>query len=159
MKETIKAGKQNMKNESRPYNTYSYYMTLPIIYIVLMVITFLGFDIGSTAGYVLFLLTVFAHIGASKLKLVSGRKHVAPILLYAANLISLLLIPLLFFNLSSSGGEDTYFILLGLIVMPLQLLMIVFFFISANDIKKAYPSMKQDAKSSREEYLTIKKSR
>ncbi|WP_242550161.1 MULTISPECIES: hypothetical protein [Enterococcus] len=159
MKETLKAAKQKMKNESRPYNTYSYYLTLPIIYIVLLVLSFLGFDIGRTVGNVLFVLTIFAHIGAGKLKLISKRKHVAPSLLYAANIISLLLIPLLLFDLTSGGAGDTYFGLLGLVVLPIQILMIVFFFISANDIKKAYPTMKEDAKSSREEYLMAKKSK
>lgn len=158
MKETLKAAKQKMKNDSRPYNTYSYYLGLPIIFTALMVIAFLGFDIGGTVGNVLFVFTIFAHIGANKLKLVSGRKHVAPILLYAANIISLLLSPLLFLDFTNGGSGETYFVFLGLIAIPIQILMIIFFFISANDIKKAYPTMKQDAKISREDYLMIKKS-
>lgn len=82
----------------------------------------------------------------------------APILFYASNIISLLLIPLLFSDFTGGGTGETYFMLIGLILTPIQLLMIVFFFISANDIKKAYPTMKDDAKTAREDYLRTKKS-
>ena len=81
----------------------------------------------------------------------------APSILYVSNIISLLLIPVLFSDIQQGGFGDTYFVLLGLILIPLQLLMIIFFFISAADIKRAYPTMKQDAKSSRAEYLKLKK--
>ncbi|MBX8935564.1 hypothetical protein [Enterococcus gilvus] len=158
MKEKLKAAKQKMKNDSRPYNTYGYYLGLPIIFIVLMIIPFLGIDIGRTAGHVLFVFTILAHIGASKLKLVSRRKHVAPSLLYFSNIVSLLLIPIIFLDFTRGGAGETYFVILGLILTPIQILMIIFFFISANDIKKAYPTMKQDARISREDYLMIKKS-
>lgn len=158
MKETLKEAKQEMKNESRPYTTYSYYLGIPITFIILFIIGVLEIDIGNTAGHILFFLTILAHIGASKLKLVSGRKHVAPILLYAANILSLLLIPLLFMDFTNGGTGDVYFGLLGLLLIPIQLVMIIFFFLSANDIKKAYPTMKEDAKNARANYLMIKKS-
>lgn len=159
MKETLKAAKQKMKNDSRAYNTYGYYLSLPILFIALIVLSFLGIDMGRTAGQILFIFTILAHVEVRKLKLVSKRKYVAPSLLYASNIVSLLLIPLLIADFSQGGFGDTYFVLLGLILTPIQLLMIIFFFISAADIKRAYPTMKQDAKNSRAEYLLIKKSK
>lgn len=147
-----------MKNVSRPYTTYGYYLGIPIAFITLMVLSTLGVDHGNT-GTLLFIFTIYANINAKKLRLVSKRKYVAPVLLYIANIISLVLLPILFTDLSQGIEGDTYFSLVGLIILPMQIIMMVFFFISANDIKKAYPSMKQDAKESRENYLRIKKNK
>ncbi|MGM0112107.1 hypothetical protein IGI52_002437 [Enterococcus sp. DIV0187] len=73
MKETLKAAKQKMKSESRPYNTYGYYVSLPILFITILILSYLGIDIGTTIGSVLFVFTIFAHIEARKLRVVSKK--------------------------------------------------------------------------------------
>lgn len=158
MKEELKQAKKKMKDESRAYSTYGYYISIPAIFIILMILSVLGFD-NNNLGGLLFIFTVIANVNAKKLELVSRRKYVAPVLLYISNVLSFLLLPALFFDFSMGGAGDTYFVLLGLIVFPIQILMIIFFFISANDIKKSYPTMKEVAKRSRENYMKIKKAR
>jgi len=152
----MKTAKQEMKDKSRPYQVYTTYLALPIVFIAIMIMSFFGYNNSST-GILILIFTIVAHVGAKKLTLAGKRKYVAPILMYVANVISLVLFPVLFSDLSSGGNGDSYFSLIGLIVVPIEIIAGVFFFIGAHDLKKAYPAMKQDSKDARETYLAVKR--
>jgi len=156
VRENLKGAKQEMKDKVRPYQTYGYYFSIPIIIIAVFILPFLGINVRSI-GTIIFVFIIFAHIGASKLELVSKRKYVAPILMYVADLIGLIMGILMISEISNGGTGDVALGLMGLIVFPLEIIAIIFFFITANDIKKAYPTMKQASKEAREEYLSLKK--
>lgn len=156
MKEKLKVAKLEMKNKVRPYQVYGYYYAIPIVIIAALVLSLLGINI-KNIGTVIFVFIIFAHVGASKLKSISKRKYVAPLLMYVADAISFLLVILMFSEISNGGTGDVYLGVMGLVVFPIEIVAIIFFFITANDIKKAYPTMKQDSKNAREEYLAIKK--
>lgn len=156
MKEELKLAKQKMKIASRPYNTYGYYLAVPIIFIVVMILSIFGFN-QRNLGSIVLVFTTFGVNNASNLSAVSKRKYVAPILLGVVYILSLVLLPVLLTDLSMRDVGDTYFLLMGLIVFPIQIVMIIFFLVSANDIRKAYPTMREDAKESRENFIRIKK--
>lgn len=156
MKESLKVAKKEMKDKVRPYQIYGYYLALPIIIIAVFILSFLGMDLNS-GGTIIFVFTVLAHIGASKLTLVSKRKYVAPIIMYVADAIGFCIGLLMISEIYSGGTGDVSLGLMGLIVFPLEIVAIIFFFITANDIKKAYPTMKEESKEARDVYLALKK--
>lgn len=156
MNENLKVAKKEMQEKVRPYQLYGYYLAIPIIIIVVFILSFLGINMNSV-GTIILVFTVLAHIGVSKLTLVSKRKYVAPVVLYVADAIGFLIGILMISELYSGGTGDVSLGLMGLIVFPIELVALIFFFITANDIKKAYPTMKEDSKQAREEYLAIKK--
>ena len=124
----LKAAKAELKEKSRPYQTYSYYLIIPIFIILVFLLSLVGYNKG-TFGTIVFVFVIFAHVWASKLDLVRKRKHVAPILMYV-----------------TQG--------LGVVLMVLLVTEV-----SANDIKKAYPTMKEDAKAARLEYQELRRSK
>lgn len=152
----MKTAKKEFKDKSRAYQVYSFYLSVPIIFVLVMIASYFGYN-NSSFGTIVLVFTIFAHVGASKLKLASKRKYVAPILMYVANIVSILLMPVLFSNMSAGGNGDNYFSLIGLFVVPLEIIAMIFFFISAHDLKKAYPTMKQDSKDARATYLAAKR--
>lgn len=157
MKEESKKARDEMKEQSRPYQTYGYYLAIPIAFIVFYIFSFLDFNVNSV-GTILLVFTILANINASKLTLVSKRKYVAPILIYVVNAIGLLFFVPIIIEISSGGTGDVFLGLAGLISIPIQIVAWIFFFITANDIKKAYPDMKQVAADARQNYLNLKKS-
>ena len=156
MKEELKAAKQEMRNKVRPYQIYGYYFAIPVVIIALFIFDILGINIRNT-GTIILAFTIIAHVGVSKLKLVSKRKYVAPILMYVAEAIGFILVVLMLSEISNGGTGDIYLGLMGLTIFPVEVIAIIFFFITANDIKKSYPAMKEDSKNARGEYLSIKK--
>ena len=44
MKETVKKAKQEMKDRSRPYQMYGFYLAIPIILMVIFIFGFLGIE-------------------------------------------------------------------------------------------------------------------
>lgn len=156
MKEHLKVAKKEMKDNVRPYQVYGYYLGIPIIVIAVFILSFLGIDLNSV-GVIIFVFTILAHIGVRKLTLVSKRKYVAPIIMYVAEAIGFLIGILMISEIYSGGTGDVSLGLMGLIVFPLEIVAIIFFFLTANDIKKAYPTMKEDSTKAREDYLTIKR--
>ncbi|MBP2099852.1 hypothetical protein [Enterococcus rivorum] len=156
MKEKLKVTKQEMKNKVRPYQIYGYYFAIPVVIIALFILSILGINIRNT-GTIIFAFTIIAHVGVSKLKLVSKRKYVAPILMYVAEAIGFILVVLMLSEISNGGTGDIYLGLMGLTIYPIEIIAIIFFFITANDIKKSYPTMKEESKNARVAYLTIKK--
>ncbi|AIS02614.1 hypothetical protein [Lactococcus lactis] len=124
----LKATKAELREKSRPYQTYSYYLIIPVFIILVFLLSLVGYNKG-TFGTIVFVFVIFAHVWASKLDLVRKRKHVAPILMYV-----------------TQG--------LGVVLMVLLVTEV-----SANDIKKAYPTMKEDAKAARLEYQELRRSK
>ncbi|MGG5342594.1 hypothetical protein [Enterococcus sp. AZ192] len=156
MKEELRNAKQEMKEKMRPYQIYGYYISIPLIIIVVFMLSFLGINIKSV-GTIILAFTILAHVGVSKLKLVSKKKYIAPILMYVAEIVGLILAIVMMLELAMGGTGDASLILIGLTVFPIEVIAIIFFFITANDIKKAYPTMKEESKEAREKYLAIKK--
>jgi hypothetical protein len=154
----LKVAKAELREKSRPYQTYSYYLIIPIFIILVFLLSLVGYNKG-TFGTVIFVFVIFAHVWASKLDLVRKRKHVAPILMYVAQGVGVIIAVLLFSEISAGGTGDISFGISGLILLPIEIIAIVFFFISANDIKKAYPTMKEDAKAARVEYQEFRRSK
>lgn len=156
MKEELRNAKQEMKEKMRPYQIYGYYISIPLIIIVVFVLSFLGINIKSV-GTIILAFTILAHVGVSKLNLISKKKYIAPILMYVAEIVGLILAIVMMSELAMGGTGDASLILIGLTVFPIEVIAIIFFFITANDIKKAYPTMKEESKEAREKYLAIKK--
>ncbi|PFG90026.1 hypothetical protein FGL73_09030 [Lactococcus lactis] len=127
-KSEFKNNKSGVERKSRPYQTYSYYLIIPVFIILVFLLSLVGYNKG-TFGTIVFVFVIFAHVWASKLDLVRKRKHVAPILMYV-----------------TQG--------LGVVLMVLLVTEV-----SANDIKKAYPTMKEDAKAARLEYQELRRSK
>lgn len=157
MKEELKQAKKKMKEYSLPYQIYGYYVSIPTLLLIILACAFLGIDLPSSFGGIVFIFTILANMGVRKLPLISNRKYVAPILVYIANGISFFVGFGMIMMLSSGLSMDPFLILNGLMMLPLEILAIIFFFITANDIKKAYPTMKEDAKESRQLYKNLKK--
>lgn len=157
MKEELKQAKKKMKEQSLPYQIYGYYLSIPILLIVILACGILGVDIPSSFGWIIFVFTILANIGIRKLSLVSKRKYVAPILIYIANGIGWFMLFGMIMMLFVGLSMDFFLFLNGLLVLPLEIIAIIFFFITANDIKRAYPTMKEDAKESRQRYRHLKK--
>lgn len=124
----LKEAKAELREKSRPYQTYSYYLIIPIFIILVFLLSLVGYNKG-TFGTIVFVFVIFAHVWASKLDLVRKRKQVAPILMYV-----------------TQG--------LGVVLMVLLVTEV-----SANDIKKDYPTMKEDAKAARLEYQELRRSK
>lgn len=158
LKEELRAAKKNMVEEGRAYRVYGFYLCIPIFTIVLMIMAMSDIN-NNFKGTIGLFLIIIAHINVQKLTLLSGKKYVAPILYYIVNVITILLLPILFSDMATTGTADTYLGLVGIICLPIQIVSIVFFFITARDIKNAYPTMKEDAQNSRQAYLNIKKNK
>ena len=73
--------------------------------------------------------------------------------------LGVVLMVLLVTEVSAGGTGNIALGLSSLILLPIEIIAIVFFFISANDIKKAYPTMKEDAKAARLEYQELRRSK
>lgn len=156
MKQELELAKETMKHSSRPYKAYGYYLSIPIAYMIVYILAF--FNVSQTNfGTILLVFTILANIDVRKLELISKRKYVAPILIYILNAIGIIFFIPIMIEMFNGGTGDIFLGLLGLISLPIQITAIIFFFITANDIKKAYPDMKQLAKESREKYLQLKR--
>lgn len=134
------------------YHTWSGYLSIAIAIIVLPIIGILGLDT-TGPGFVLLFLTVKTHKKAVKLPLAKGVKHVGPILHYVVQGLGLLAIVPLIAEVSA-GGEGTVTLgLVSLLVIPIQIVSVVFFFLSARQMKKAYPEMKEVMQVAKDEYM------
>lgn len=160
MKEELKNAKKNMKMGMRPYTTYGYYLALPILFIAIFILGLVGVELDNI-GIILLVFTVMANIDASKLTKISKRKYVAPILVYSQNILGLILVIPMIISVSSNGLSEMSLVFVGLVALltlPIHIVAIIFFFLTANDIKKNYPDMKMLAKEARDTYMIIKKS-
>lgn len=156
MKKDFKIAKQEMKEKCDPYKTYQIYIGIPIYGVVVYVLSFLNVTLGNT-GILILTITILGNKGASKLTLLSKRKYVAPILMYITNALVILFVIPIIIEISNGGTGDIVLGLANLIALPVQIVAFVFFFITANDIKKAYPDMTQVFTEARQEYLSLKR--
>ena len=123
----LKAAKAELKEKSRPYQTYSYYLIIPIFIILVFLLSLVGYNKG-TFGTIVFVFVIFAHVWASKLDLVRKRKHVAPILMYVTQGLGVILMVLLVTEVSAGGTGNIALGLSSLILLPIEIIAIVFFF-------------------------------
>ena len=129
MNEELNKAKNEMKEQSRPYQTYSYYISIPVIFVVYYILNYLG--LGMTyVGTLLLIYTIIAHANASKLTLVSNKKYVAPILIYVVNVLGVLILVPMLFRISNGILEDDFLALVGLISSPFLIVAFIFFFIT-----------------------------
>ncbi|MFG5464428.1 hypothetical protein ACFJZL_01360 [Enterococcus faecalis] len=147
--------KQEMKEKNRIYQVYGMYLAIPIGMIILLILGFMEIEI-KNYGTVLLGLIIYTHVQVRKLDLVKKRKAAGPILIYVANILGLVMALAMIPAMLNGGGEDLVLVMIGLVVLPIQIIAIVFFFLTAKDIKKAYPNMKEEAEEARKRYKEIK---
>ncbi|EPI11687.1 hypothetical protein [Enterococcus faecalis] len=155
MVDNLAEAKQEMKEKNRIYQVYGMYLVIPIGMIILLLLGFMEIEI-KNYGTVLLGLTIYAHVQVRKLDLVTKRKAVGPILIYAANILGLIMAIAMIPAMLNGSGEELTLVMVGLVVLPIQIIAIVFFFLAAKDIQKAYPNMKEEVEDARKRYKEIK---
>ena len=147
-----KTPKQRYKEETAPYRTWLNSISIPIGLIVLFIAVFLGFTINA-AGVILVIFAIVTHIGYARIH-APKICHVAPILYYVYNLLSIFYV----MTLIAQPQGSMLVAILSLINFVLLILVIVFYFIGANAIKKQFPTMKEDYERAMEVYKERKSS-
>ena len=147
-----KTPKQRYKEETAPYRAWLNSISIPIGLIVLFIAVFLGFTINA-AGVILVIFAIVTHVGYAR---IHGPKicHVAPILYYVYNVLSIFYV----MTLIAQPQGSMLVAILSLINFVLLILVIVFYFIGANAIKKQFPTMKEDYERAMEVYKGRKSS-
>jgi len=155
MSKELAAAKKELREKSNVTQAYSLYLAVPISLIIILALAMLDVNIGNPSTVIL-VLVVMGHIRISKLTLLSNKKYIAPILYYLTNIIVLICLFAIF--LMPSVNEFYLFLgITGLVAVPLEIVISVFYFITANDIKKAYPNMNQEVAEARKKYQMLKK--
>jgi lysylphosphatidylglycerol synthetase-like protein (DUF2156 family) len=143
---TKKELKKQLKEKTREYQAYSNYMSLGIAVPVIMALAAMG--VTGNLGVVLLVVTIMAHKNAISLKDMPKIKHVAPILVYAINILSIVFVALAFI----ANDVEIYLTVLGLFSVVLQIVTAVFAIVAAQKWKKLRPNMNEEAKQARAEY-------
>ncbi|WP_407350778.1 hypothetical protein VNN41_03200 [Lactococcus garvieae] len=120
--------------------------------IVLFIAVFFGFTINA-AGVILVVFAIINHIGYARTH-APKICHVAPILYDFYNILSIFYIMTLIVQPQGS----MLVAILSLINFVVLILVIVFYFIGANAIKKQFPTMKEDHERAVEVYKGRKSS-
>ena len=147
-----KTPKQRYKEETAPYRTWLNSISIPIGLIVLFIAVFLGFTINA-AGVILVIFAIVTHVGYARIH-APKICHVAPILYYVYNVLSIFYV----MTLIAQPQGSMLVAILSLINFVLLILVIVFYFIGANAIKKQFPTMKEDYERAMEVYKERKSS-
>lgn len=147
-----KTPKQRYKEETAPYRAWLNSISIPIGLIVLFIAVFLGFTINA-AGVILVVFAIITHIGYVRIH-VPKICHVAPILYYLYNVMSIFYV----MTLIAQPQGSMLVAILSLINFLVLILVIVFYFIGANAIKKQFPTMKEDYENAVEVYKGRKSS-
>lgn len=147
-----KTPKQRYKEETAPYRTWLNSISIPIGLIVLFIAVFLGFTINA-AGVILVIFAIVTHVGYARIH-APKICHVVPILYYVYNLLSIFYV----MTLIAQPQGSMLVAILSLINFVLLILVIVFYFIGANAIKKQFPTMKEDYERAMEVYKERKSS-
>ncbi|QQC72794.1 hypothetical protein I6I20_08860 [Lactococcus garvieae] len=147
-----KTPKQRYKEETAPYRAWLNSISIPIGLIVLFIAVFLGFTINA-AGVILVVFAIITHIGYVRLH-APKICHVAPILYYFHNVLSIFYVV----TLIAQPQGSMLVAILSLINFLVLILVIVFYFIGANAIKKQFPTMKEDYERAMEVYKERKSS-
>ncbi|WP_285004845.1 hypothetical protein [Lactococcus garvieae] len=138
--------KQRYKEETAPYRAWLNSISIPIGLIVLFIAVFLGFTINA-AGLILVIFAIVTHIGYARIH-APKICHVAPILYYVYNVLSIFYV----MTLIAQPQSSMLVAILSLINFVILILVIVFYFIGANAIKKQFPTMKEDYERAMEVY-------
>ena len=149
MNNTLKNAKKTMKNQTRPYQTYIYCLGIPIFNIFLYILAVFNIRPQGT-GLLILVFTILVNTYVAKLDKVSSKKYIAPILIYISEIISIFII------LSLIRQQSANFVVFTMVTLILRIAALIFFFITANDIKKAYPTMKEDSEKAGQEYVSTK---
>lgn len=147
-----KTPKQRYKEETAPYRTWLNSISIPIGLIVLFIAVFLGFTINA-AGVILVIFAIVTHVGYARIH-APKICHVAPILYYVYNVLSIFYV----MTLIAQPQGSMLVAILSLINFVLLILVIVFYFIGANAIKKQFPTMKEDYERAMEVFKERKSS-
>ena len=145
----LKLAKQKMKNNMLPYKTYMNYLTVPIFIILVYISSFFGVKLSGVSSFPL-IFSIIANRNASKLNLLSKKKYLGPILIYLNEIVVLFLL----YYFVNDNWENVG--LANILALLIQFWAVVFFFITANDMKKKYPRMKEEYEKARREYLKEK---
>lgn len=141
-----KTPKQRYKEETAPYRAWLNSISIPIGLIVLFIAVFLGFTINA-AGVILVVFAIITHIGYVRIH-APKICHVAPILYYLYNVLSIFYV----MTLIAQPQDSMLVAILSLINFLVLILVIVFYFIGTNAIKKQFPTMKEDYERAVEVY-------
>ncbi|MFK4948519.1 hypothetical protein ACI1TZ_10185 [Lactococcus formosensis subsp. formosensis] len=147
-----KTPKQRYKEETAPYRTWLNSISIPIGLIVLFIAVFLGFTINA-AGVILVIFAIVTHVGYARIH-APKICHVAHILYYVYNVLSIFYV----MTLIAQPQGSMLVAILSLINFLVLILVIVFYFIGANAIKKQFPTMKEDYERAMEVFKERKSS-
>ncbi|MGX7025784.1 hypothetical protein [Vagococcus hydrophili] len=150
MNNELLRAKQNAKEKGAPYRAYTYYLSVPIVMILLYGMLLLNISLGSL-GHLTLIFTILAHVQGRKLTLLSKKKYVAPCLIYLGEIYTLIIM------FAAFDGILLNYDLLLLIAYAIQLAAVIFFILTAKDIKRAYPNMKDEANEAQKRYLEMKR--
>ena len=147
MKEERKRAKKLMQEKSLPYNAWSGNLTIPIAMVVIVILSLIGFK-NSFFSLVIFVATIQVHRQNAKLKL-GGRSYIAPIMVYVYNALS---IPMVFLVVNLTDMTILPLLIIEVLFFAAVVVAFVFFFMTANQIKKQFPTMKADSLAARQVY-------
>ncbi|EKF51575.1 hypothetical protein [Lactococcus garvieae] len=136
--EVEKTPKQRYKEETAPYRAWLNSISIPIGLIVLFLAVFFGFTINA-AGMIIFAFAIITHVNYKRIH-APKICHVAPILYYVYNVLSIFYL----ISIIANPQGSPLAVVLSLLNFILLILVIVFYFIGANAIKKQFPTMKED---------------
>lgn len=115
-----KTPKQRYKEETAPYRAWLNSISIPIGLIVLFIAVFLGFTINA-AGVILVIFAIVTHVGYARIH-APKICHVAPILYYVYNVLSIFYV----MTLIAQPQGSMLVAILSLINFVLLILVIVF---------------------------------
>ncbi|MBR2763810.1 MAG: hypothetical protein IKD51_06100 [Lactococcus sp.] len=147
MKEERKRAKKLMQEQSLPYNAWGGNLTIPIMTIVTVILSLIGFK-NSFFSLVIFIAAIQVHRYNVKLKL-GGRSYIAPIMVYVHNALS---IPMVFLVANLTDATILPLLIIEVLFFAAVVVAFVFFFMTANQIKKQFPTMKADSLAARQAY-------
>ncbi|GAX46818.1 hypothetical protein [Pseudolactococcus reticulitermitis] len=147
MKDEKKRAKALLQEQSLPYATWTGNLAIPIAMIVIFIIGLLGYGM-SFYSIVILVATIQVHRFNAKLKL-GNRSYIAPIMVYLYNVLS---IPMAILLLHLDNGELLPLLLIELLFVATVVTAIVFFFITASQIKKQFPTLKADRQAALQVY-------
>ena len=151
-KKTLRA---TFHQKALAYHTWSAYLSLGIAIVVLPILGILGLE--ANIELFVLILTIVTHIKAKKMLLASKMRHVGPILLYVSEALSLLAIGPFLIEIAIGGEGHLTLGLAVLIILPIRLTSAVFFFLSAKQMKAAYPEMKMEMQVAKAEFQEAKR--
>lgn len=115
--------------------------------IVTVILSLIGFK-NSFFSLVIFIAAIQVHRYNVKFKL-GGRSYIAPIMVYIYNALS---IPMVFLVANLTDATILPLLIIEVLFFAAVVVAFVFFFMTANQIKKQFPTMKADSLATRQAY-------